>query len=177
MFTSFFGYSQSKFFFGVNAGKSFINNNVLSSSVAGAEFSNRPSIVFPALAGVFISEKSRVRFDLDSFKMKLKLNNNLLQNGGPSVPNQSEVSISAEALNLNYDYRLFGRGKLHIYASAGSRLLFSTKKKEVTTYGDGQVKESDILIYDYCRNIFGLGTGVLAKYNHTDKIGFTFTPD
>ncbi|CAN5897943.1 hypothetical protein BH24BAC1_BH24BAC1_11940 [soil metagenome] len=176
---SFCGFSQSKFFFGVNAGTSFINDKALSSSVAGAELNNRPGLFFPVMAGVYISDRSRVRFDLGSFKMKSTLHFKYppLQNEDASVPNHTEVLIKAESLNLNYDYRVMSTGKFEVYASAGSRLLFSTKKNEASTYGDGREEASDILIYDYCRGIFGLGAGIVTKYNYSNNIGFTISPD
>jgi len=179
LLSSFCGYSQSKYFFGVNAGISFIKDNALSSSVVGAEFDNKPKLIFPALVGVYISDKSRVRLDLGGFKIESKLNYNYNppQTNDPSLPNQSEVFIKTQTVNLNYDYRVVGREKFDIYASAGLRSLFSTNKKEVTTYSDGHEEDTAILIYDYNRNIFGLGAGVVAKYNHTDKSAYTFTPD
>lgn len=176
---SSFGYSQSKYFFGVSTGVVFTTDNGLSSSVPGAEFNNKPDIIFPAQAGVYINDKRRVRLDLSGFRMKSKLNYNYRadQTGDPSVPSHSDISIKTETVNLNYDHWVAGTEKIQVYASAGLRALFSTNKKETTTYADGREAETELHIQEFNRNIFGVGAGVVAKYNHTDTTGFTFTPD
>lgn len=178
LFSSTLGYSQGKYFIGVNAGISLINDNVVSTSVAGAEFDSKLAAFFPAVAGVHISDKSRVRLDLSSFRLKSKLTYNYnASQPDPSVPDYSEISIKTETVNLNYDYRVAGTEKFDIYSSAGLRALFSTNKSESTTYLDGRQEETETVIIDFNRNLFGIGGGIVAKYNYTNKIGITFTPD
>ncbi|GAB3822352.1 hypothetical protein GCM10028895_26630 [Pontibacter rugosus] len=162
----------------MNAGLSFINNNGLNSSTPGATFKNKPAFVFPAQAGVYAGEKSRLRIELSNFKIKSELNYNYntTQTGDPHMPSYAEVKIEVQAVNLNYDYQVLNRGSFDVYASAGLKSLFSTSKDEYTTYADGREEETAILISDFNRNLFGLGAGLVGRYNHTSKIGFTFVP-
>lgn len=177
--TSTLGYSQGKYFFGVNAGISFTNNNFVSTPVAGAEFDSKPRAFFLSVAGVQINDKNRVRLDLSKSRVKSKLdyNYNAPQPDDPSIPDYSELSIKMATINLNYDYRVAGSEKFDIFSSAGLRALLSSNKKEYTTYLDGRREETETVIMDFNRNLFGVGAGLVAKYNYTNKVGISFTPD
>lgn len=178
LLSSTLAFSQGKYFIGINAGISLINDNIASTPVAGAEFDSKPTAFVSALAGVHINDKSRVRLDLSSFRVNSKLKYNYSSpQPDPSIPDYSELSIKTKAINLNYDYCVGGTEAFDVYASAGIRALFSTNKKESTIYQDGRQEETESVIMDYNRNLFGLGAGVVAKYNYSNKIGITFIPD
>ncbi|ARS34005.1 hypothetical protein [Pontibacter actiniarum] len=174
---STYGFCQGKYFFGAGAGAVFTTDNGLPAK-AGASFSNKAGVVFPAQLGVYISEKSRVRLELTSMKLRSELDYGYSTlHPDPLIPSQTEVTVKAQGVHLNYDHRVAGTGKLEVFAAAGARALFASSKKEETTYGDGRSEKTSLLVRDYCQNVFGVGAGAVAKYNHTPHLAITLTPD
>ena len=122
----------------MRAGAVFTTDNGLPAK-AGASFNNKTRIAFPAQLGVYISEKSRVRLELTSMKLRSELDYGYSTlHPDPLIPSQTEVTIKAQGVHLNYDHRVAGAGKLEVFAAAGARALFASSKKEETTYGDGR---------------------------------------
>ncbi|QCR23007.1 outer membrane beta-barrel protein [Pontibacter sp. SGAir0037] len=170
--------SQSKLFFGINAGPDFTLDNSLPLPTPDASFRNKPSWNFLARIGTDIGHNSRIRLDLGSIDMNSRLTYNYNSSPpDPEVPVKTELAIHTAVLNFNYDYKAISFEKFDVYASAGLRAQFPTSKKETTTYSDNREVETTRVITQFNKSLYGFGAGIVLKYKHSDKAAFTLSPD
>lgn len=125
-------------------------------------------------AGLYVSNKIRIRFELRYVEMKYGMNWN------EPYPDfdKTVTSLYNMDLNLHFDYSVFRNKHLDFMISPSIIYEYVMKDEFKNTLADGSVnyKVYNILSTEYPDNILGGNFSIPVKYKINEYIGVTLTP-
>lgn len=101
---------------------------------------------------------------------------NLFDPNDPAFPNKSNINVSYLDIPLLISYDFIDQDKLSIFASTGVVSSFLIKEKEISTMGNGSVKETKYSRPPFNKLLFAIDLGLGLKYNLSEKLFISIVP-
>jgi len=167
------GFSQSRLSLNLNGGldknfnKYYSANSYSEVEDPGTDFSTGINLAYK------VGAKNRLRLDMKYTQFSF---------GQEPTSSASKIILTEfkaynMVLNPRFDILLFAKNKFELYVSPGASFNFLINNDQITTRTDGDTSYSNYIDTDYNNSMAGVIAGALAKYNITDRLGLTLSPD
>ncbi len=100
-----------------------------------------------------------------------------IESSSPDRIDVSKVSLNNLDISPKVDLRFLKLGNFETYFSAGFRFEFMLGKYEVSYTASGEEMEDDHVMDEYNEGQAGVVGGLLFKYNVSDNISITLSPE
>jgi hypothetical protein len=163
---------------GINSG---IDNNInayrLTPNTFGNNFySNRPQYNIGIDYGMMITEKFRPRVELKYVQLSYGAG---WDDANISTLKESTVTLNNFDFNIHMDWLLISSSKFQIFVSPGLKweLNLNRTVKNIRISGSHNWANYNGIVSENSKNLLGGSLSTILKYNITDKIGITMTPE
>lgn len=90
---------------------------------------------------------------------------------------ESSLTMKNIAFNPRLDFRIFNPGKFEFFISPGFRLEYLMDANQESIRTDGEKSDHNYISTNYRDNMSGFIAGAKLKYNFTDHLGITLSPE
>ena len=172
LLTSFQGFSQSRFTVNLSAGCDQNINKYYSPPNYLKFENNKDDYNLGVDVGYRLADKFRVRMEFQYGKMSYGHSY-----GASSDLTKSEMTLTTLAFNPRLDYRIVQFGEFDLYLTTGLRLEYVTDDDQESVRTDGEISTRNYIAMDYDDKLSGMIGGAILKYNFTEHLGLTFSPE
>jgi len=166
------GFSQSRFFVGMNGGLDF-NSNKYYAPNGYEKFENGKTDFNLRLdLGYRFS-------DIPHFRLGFSYNEYSFGQRPLTAGDISESEMTLRNLGIipRFDFRVWSFKKLELFLSPGMRLEYGLDAGQETLRSDGTTSDHKYIKSDYKDKMSGLVGGALLKYHITNHLGAVLSPD
>jgi len=89
----------------------------------------------------------------------------------------SELRAYHMAINPRFDFRIWSKNKFEVFLSPGLCLEYLMGDDQISVLTDGTHSFKNYISTSYSKSMTGLIGGAVFKYNITNHLGFTLSPD
>jgi hypothetical protein len=163
------GFSQSRFFINLNGGLDFNSNKYYTPNGYEKFEDGKTDFNVGLDLGYRFSDKVRFRLVSGYNEYSFGQRNDALK---------SERNLYNLAFTPRLDFRVWSAKKLELFLSPGLRLEYVITSDGETWYTNGDYSKRDVYVKsDYRDKNSGFTGGAILKYNYSDHLGFTLSPD
>jgi opacity protein-like surface antigen len=166
------GFSQSRFFVGLNGGLDFYSNKYYSKNEYRKFEDGKTDFSAGLDLGYRFSDKARFRLGFNY--------NEYLFGERPETPGdivKSEMTLRNLDIIPRLDFRVWSLKKLELFLSPGLRLAYTLEGDEKSFRSNGTISDLHYMNQKYKDKMSGLVGGALLKYNFTKHLGAVLSPD
>lgn len=90
---------------------------------------------------------------------------------------QTELTLSNMDINPRLDFRVWNKNKFELFVSPGLRLEYLLNADQESIRSDGEISTKNYISTSYKDAMSGFIGGMILKYNFTDHLGLTLSPE